>query len=109
VNRPSLDELVREPALALKLSSNAALDLLLQLAPVERNLIIAAARRSLTDVGMSSDIEVDAHEGARRIGVASATFYKHLHEYPFVRRSGRKILCSLAGIERWKRQGRGVE
>lgn len=107
---PTLDELASDPARALALSPDAALDLLARWSSVERNLIVAAARRPYAEASIESagDIEVDAKEAAKRLGIAPQTFYRRMSGYPFLRREGRKVLCSLRGIDRWKRERRGA-
>lgn len=102
---PTLDELVSEPARALALSADAALDLLARWSAVAPILIAAAARRGADGV---TDVDVDARAAARLLGISPASFYKRLAGYPFVHREGRKILCSLAGIERYRREARGA-
>lgn len=54
----------------------------------------------------SGDVLVDVPEGARRIGQSPEWVYRNQTHLPFIRRNGRSIRCSSAGLDAYIRKGR---
>ncbi len=53
------------------------------------------------------DENVSVEEGARRLGVSDRWIYKHADRLPFVRRIGRRVLCSSRALAEWNDRRRG--
>ena len=73
-------------------------------------LIVAATRGANGGADETPDVDVDAREAARRLGIATPTFYKRVKAgtYPFTRFEGRKVLASLRGLQRYRREQCGT-
>ena len=51
------------------------------------------------DVCNEGNISVD--EAARRLGMSGQWIYRHADRLPFVRKIGRRVLCSAQGVAEW--------
>ena len=51
---------------------------------------------------------LDVAEAARRLGVSTQYLYRHHSRFPFIRRMGRALRFSAAGIEDYIRQRNGL-
>src|SRR5438093_13327108 len=51
--------------------------------------------------GKQPDQHVSVEEAARRLGISTRFLYKHADRLPFIRRIGRRILCSSRRIHAW--------
>ena len=55
----------------------------------------------------AADENVSVEEAARRLGVSDRWIYKHADRLPFVRRIGRRVLCSARALAEWNERQRG--
>jgi helix-turn-helix protein len=63
-----------------------------------RSVEVAPAR-STTE----PDVNVSVDEAARRLGISPSYVYKNRRTLPFVVKIGRRLVCSTAGLERWRK------
>jgi hypothetical protein len=47
------------------------------------------------------DVNVSIREAARRLAVSDRWLYKNAKRLPFVRRFGRRVVCSTRGLAEW--------
>jgi excisionase family DNA binding protein len=52
-------------------------------------------------VASPPDENVSVEEAARRLGVSDRWLYKNADHLPFVRRIGRRVLCSARALSEW--------
>lgn len=52
------------------------------------------------------DEHVAVEEAARRLGISPKYVYKHADRLPFVRRIGRRVVCSTRGLQDWSEKQR---
>ncbi len=50
---------------------------------------------------------LSVEEAARRLGLSDRWIYKNAKRLPFVRRIGRRVLCSARGLAEWNTRQRG--
>ena len=57
---------------------------------------------------MGADLEgnVSVEEAARRLAVSDRWVYSHAKSLPFVRRIGRRVVCSARGVAEWSARQR---
>ena len=85
------------PALVGELARLAALaQLRLRAAPTP-----APAARSA-----APDRNVSVEEAASRLGVSKVYIFRHARELAFVRKIGRRVVCSSRGLEQWQQRPR---
>jgi predicted DNA-binding transcriptional regulator AlpA len=65
-------------------------------------LAIPAAAKT-TEAGPTADMNVDAREAARRLGISRDWLYRNATRLPFTVRIGRRVLFSTPALERWSR------
>jgi len=51
-----------------------------------------------------ADVNLDAAEAARRLGLSRDYLYRNAKKLPFTVRIGARVLFSAKGLERWNRQ-----
>jgi hypothetical protein len=97
----------------------AELDRLIAVAPpADRPAIVVqlAARVAAAGAGLvvpeganggGPDEAVDVEEGARRIGMSPRWIYRNAEKLAFVKRQGRRVTCSVAGITAYLQGRRG--
>ncbi len=56
-----------------------------------------------TAVETKGDGNISAEEAARRLGVSRSWIYKNARALPFTVRIGRRLVCSIPGLERWNK------
>ena len=56
--------------------------------------------------GKQPDEHVSVEEAARRLGISTRFVYKHADRLPFIRRIGRRVLCSSRAIQDWSERQR---
>lgn len=54
-----------------------------------------------------ADVNLDAAEAARRLGLSKDYLYTNADRLPFVVKIGRRVLFSSRGLERWNRNRMG--
>jgi hypothetical protein len=73
---------------------------------VEREERLRLKLRTVTAAGTVTatepDVNIPVEEAAQRLGVS--TDYLYRNRLPFKVRIGRRVLCSVRGLERWNRQ-----
>jgi excisionase family DNA binding protein len=77
----------------------------------ELEVIHCTALARLTSPEAAQPVEdrlLAVEEASRRLGVSKDYLYRHGNDFPFMRRMGRKLLFSSAGIEKHIRQQDGV-
>lgn len=67
---------------------------------------ILAAAEHTSRATEDPDQNVSVEEAARRLGVSADWVYRN--RLPFKVRIGRRVLCSVHGLERWSRQRAGA-
>jgi hypothetical protein len=80
------------PALALALTARLA------------TLAAAGLVEHTTTTTATVDMNISVEEAARSLGVSPSWLYKNRGELPFVGRIGRRVVCSAAGVERYRRR-----
>jgi excisionase family DNA binding protein len=55
----------------------------------------------------NADENVSVEEAARRLGVSNRWIYKHASRLTFVRKIGRRVLCSARALAEWNDRQRG--
>jgi predicted DNA-binding transcriptional regulator AlpA len=68
----------------------------------------AAAKRQLQCPAEEPEHNLSAKEAAARLGVSTAYLYKNAGRFPFALRTGRRLLFSSRGLERWNRTRTGA-
>jgi hypothetical protein len=53
------------------------------------------------------DENVSVEEAGRRLGISDRWIYKHADRLPFVRKIGRRVLCSARALAEWNDRQRG--
>jgi excisionase family DNA binding protein len=59
------------------------------------------------DVPRETNENVSVEEAARRLGISDRWLYKNAGRLPFVRRIGRRLLCSTRALANWNDRQRG--
>jgi excisionase family DNA binding protein len=76
------------------------------LGELEQIRVTALARLSPPTVSGPPDEFLDVASAAKRLGVSEDYLYRHQRKFPFVRRIGRKLLFSSAGIAGYMKRAR---
>lgn len=63
-----------------------------------------AAVRPVT--GSDAEGNVSVEEAARRLGMSDRWVYRNAKSLPFVRRIGRRVVCSARGVAEWSARQR---
>lgn len=77
-------------------------DLPAVLAAVAARMATVQAEQVPTVAPAEPDRGISLKEAAGRLGISESFLYKNASHLPFVRRIGRRLVCSTAAMDRWQ-------
>jgi predicted DNA-binding transcriptional regulator AlpA len=100
----SLDELVKDPSRAARLTASERRQVLIKIAA-----ILAALATAPDDIEPGHDEVLELDEVSRRTKLSASTLRRNQDKFPFLFRVGRRVLASANGIDEWIARQRGAE